>query len=163
MQTQDFTPLIKPLRNGIFLPHPRLATLTDKDRSAASRLDRFRIGRAGKGIAGIKRAIENFNEEMDGRRAGRIAPVSFSYAFGTFMAGIRSFAQISGITAKAAASKGASPELRQAGESLKTYLAEFKQKSAQLMSESSAFAEDIMPSNPGNVPGASPRAASGRN
>lgn len=147
--TQDFTPPATS-RNGIFLPHPRLATLTDEDRSAASRLDRFRIARARRGVAGIKQAIENFNVELEGRRAGRIAPVSFSYALGTFMAGIRSFAQTSGITARAAASNSASAELQKAGLSLRAYLSEFKQQSARLMNESSAFSEDILPSSPWN-------------
>jgi hypothetical protein len=111
----------------------------------ATRLDRFRAKRAAHAMFHMKKTALSFSQEMASYTAKEIAPINFSYSFGSYLASIRAFAQTAAITAYVSNKNTASNELKKAGESIKSYLSEFRDKTNAVFEElkKSGFASEI--------------------
>ena len=126
---------------GVF--YPRLAHLDIVDQQASVRLERLRTKHAIAAIVQMKRIMANFADHIGLMKEKKVAPVSFAYAFGTFMAGIKAFRETVGITNHSIKNGGATEELKSAAAALKRFADEFKAESQKMMDDATDFMEDL--------------------
>lgn len=137
----SFVPQPKEKTTQVF--YPRLAHLPEVERQASVRLGKLRTKRAAKAVETMKRLMTNFADHIGLMKEKKVAPVSFAYAFGTYMAGIKAFRETAGVTQHALSDGSASPELKSAGEVLKRFADEFKAESQRLLSDATEFLNEI--------------------